>query len=132
MSDPSKRPVWAWEDILPLLLVPASSVAAWFLPAPYIHYLFSLLAVGLLFDLLSFACHVSTLVTGKFRSGLPLVGLFLYVWFVLAYPRSLVAPQQAEVLRVLLYKPLDLLVLAGVHLLFQLPMFFHGPRDRYR
>jgi hypothetical protein len=111
--------------------VPASSVAAWFLPSQYHRYLFAPLILGLLFDLLSLACHVATLATGKFHSGLPLVGLFLYAWFVLAYPGSLVAPQETAFLRILLYKPLDLLLLAGLHLLCQLPMFFQE-REKYR
>ena len=132
MTDTRKNRWWASEDALLLVLVPASSVAAWFLPGQYQRYVFAFLILGLLFDLLSLACHVATLATGKFSSGLPLVGLFLYAWFVLAYPGSLVAPQETAFLRILLYKPLDLLLLAGLHLLCQLPMFFQGPREKYR
>jgi hypothetical protein len=130
MTDTPKGWTWTAEDVLLLVLVPASSVGAWFLPEPYLRYLFAILILGLLFDVLSLTCHLATLATGRFSSGLPLVGLFLYGWFVLAYRRSLVAPQENELTSLMLYKLVDLLLLGGLHLFFQLPMFFQGPRER--
>jgi hypothetical protein len=127
----TRRPKLTPEDWLLLLVVPASSVAAWFLPEEYRYGVFAALVIGVLFDLISLVAHVHTLIPGRFASGLPLVGLFFYGWFVLAYRRSLLAPHETAVPSVVLYKVLDLLFLAGVHLLCQLPMFFQGPRDQY-
>jgi hypothetical protein len=93
---------------------------------------FGALALGGLFDLISLVAHLSTLITGRFSSGFPLVGLFLYGWFVLAYRKSLVAPDETSLPYIVLYKLLDLTLLAAVHLLCQLPMCFQEPRDQYR
>ncbi len=132
MTERQKSWSLATEDVLLLLLIPASSIAAWFLPDPYLHFLFAIVALGLLFDLLSFFYHVMTLATGKYMSGFPLVGLGFYGWFLLAYRRSLVAPQEETLGRILLFKLLDLLLFLGLHVLFQLPMFFQGRREKYR
>jgi hypothetical protein len=129
MNDGKKTTAWSWEDAFPLLLAPVSAPGGWFLPEPYVRFLFAILVLGLLFDLLSLFYHVLTLATGKFRSGFPLVGLLLYVWFVLAYPKSLLAPNETEPIRVLLFKPLDLVLLVSLHLLFQLPLFFKRSRE---
>jgi hypothetical protein len=120
------------EDWLPLLIIPISSVGAWFLPDEYLRYVFAFLILGVLFDLLSLVAHVATLVTKRFSSGFPLVGLFFYAWFVLAYRKSLVAPHETTLPLLLLYKLLDLVLLVCLHGLCQLPMAFQGPRDRYR
>ena len=119
-------------DCLLLLVVPASGVAAWFLPDEYLYLVFGALMLGVLFDLVSLAAHVQTLITGRFASGFPLAGLFFYGWFVLAYRKSLVAPHETAVPQLVLYKLLDLLSLAGLHVLCQLPMLFQGPREKYR
>jgi len=129
---PPSRPRLSPEDWLLLLVVPAGGVAAWFLPDEYLYLVFAALLLGVLFDLVSLAAHVQTLLTGKFASGLPLVGLFFYGWFVLAYRRPLLAPHETALPFLVLYKVLDLLLLAGLHLLCQLPMLFQGPRDQYR
>ena len=96
------------------------------------YYVFAILAIGVFFDCLSLLYHCLTLATGRFMSGFPLVGLFFYCWFVLAYRKSLVAPHKTGTGELLAYKLLDFVLLALVHLLFQMPMFFQGPRERYK
>jgi hypothetical protein len=132
MTEIPKKWSLSAEDLLPVLLIPATSVGAWFLPDQYLGFVFAILALGLLFDLLSLFSHLMTLATGKYKSGFPLVGLLFYVWFVLAYRRSLIAPHEEGLGYIALFKLLDLLLLAGVHLLFQAPMLFQRPRDKYR
>ena len=61
-----------------LVLVMVSSVGAWFLPDKHRTVVFGLLVIGIIFDMLSLFFHVKTMVTGKFMSGFPLVGLFFY------------------------------------------------------
>jgi hypothetical protein len=132
MTESPRHSSPAGEVVLFALLVLGSSIGAWFLPDEYLPFVFAILILGLLFDLMSLLYHVLTLVTGRFMSGFPLVGLLFYGWFVLAYRRSLLAPHEEAVGQVVLYKLLDLLLLAGLHLLFQLPMCFQGPRGKYR
>lgn len=63
-------------------VVGVSSVGAWFLPDGYhLMVVVGLLGLGLLFDLLSAFYHVMTLVTGKFSSGFPGVGLIFLSGF---------------------------------------------------
>ena len=123
---------WSAEDWLPLLIVPLTSVAAWFLPDEYLYVVFGALSLGVLFDLISLVAHVLTLITGRFSSGFPLLGLFMYGWFILAYRKSLLVPDETSLPWLVLYKLLDLLLLAGLHLLCHLPMFLQKPRDQYR
>jgi hypothetical protein len=121
----------AREDVVMLVMLTAC-VGAWFLPDQYLGTLFGILAIGVMFDLISLVAHTLTLITGHYSSGFPLVGLLVYGWFILAYRKSLVAPQESSLSSILLYKVLDVLVLCGFHLLCQLPMFFQGPRDKYK
>jgi hypothetical protein len=65
-------------------------------------------------------------------SGFPLVGLYFYLWFVLASPQPLVAPAPTGAGPLLLAKVLDALLLTGLHLLLQSPSLLQGPRDRYK
>jgi hypothetical protein len=121
---------WTHEDAILFLVVVSSSLGAWFLPDQYLWVVFGLLALGMCLDLLPLFYRIMMLVTGMFQSGFPLVGLVCYGWFLLAYRKSLVAPQAVSLSHILLGKFLDGLVLVGAHLFCQLPMFFKGPRNR--
>ena len=57
-----------------MVVVLASSVGSWFLPDAYLHYVFSFLIMGLLFDVLSLVCHLATLITGKLALAVAFVG----------------------------------------------------------
>lgn len=115
-----------------LAIVAVFSVGAWFLPDEYHRIVFGLLAIGVLFDLLSLFYHVMTLATGKFMSGFPVVGLFFYAWFLLASRFSLVGWEQTELSHVLLFKLADGALLLVLHALCQLPMLLQKPRSEYK
>jgi hypothetical protein len=85
------------ETVTLLAVVIAVCVGGWMLPESYARCVWGLLAVGVLFDLLSCFYHCMTRATGTFMSGFPLVGLCFYLWFVLACPTPLVAPDAAGV-----------------------------------
>jgi hypothetical protein len=116
-----------------LAVVAVHSVVAWFLPEWY-HRRFVLapLAAGFCFDLMSAFYHIMTLVTGKFMSGFPLVGLFFYAWFLLASRFTLTGGEQQGLAGVLLFKLVDAAVLLGFHALCQSWMFLQKPRSEYQ
>jgi hypothetical protein len=119
------------EDVMMLVVIVASSIGAcWFLPDEKLRLVFLLVIIGLFFDVFSCFCHVMTLVTRQYSSGFPMLGLVFYTWHILASRKALLFSQVTGV-RILLFKLIDLLFLLSVHLLFQLPMFFQGPRENF-
>ena len=130
-NDPHKRqelreiPFW-------VLWVVGSSIGAWFLPNQYhLQVVFGILGLSILFDILSLFYHVMTILTGKFMSGFPGVSLLFYLWFLLASKFSLVAMQETALLRIVIYKLVDAVILIAFSFLCHLPTRFQGPRDRY-
>jgi hypothetical protein len=121
---------WA-ETVFYILIVLGSSAGAWFLPDEYLYVVFFILAAGVFFDVLSLFYHTMTIITGKFMSGFPLVGLFFYVWFLLACPFAVVAPKEAGLWHIVLYKLVDAAILVVFHALCQVPMFFQRPREPF-
>jgi hypothetical protein len=114
-----------WREVLfAVAAVLAFSVAAWFLPDRLIWMLTWILGVGVCFDLFSVFCYLMTFLTGKYHSGLPIVGLVCYASFLLAYRKSLLAPEESALSVILLNKVLEGLLLTGFHVLCQLPGFF--------
>jgi len=120
------------EDAGLLLLALLCTVGAWLAPGGW-HFglVFSFLCVGIFFDLISLALHVSTLVTKKYSSGFPVVGAIFYAWFILTSRFSLVGWGEEGLARLLLYKVGDAALLLGFHILCHLPMRFQRPRDEY-
>lgn len=118
------------ETAIYIAVVLASSIGAWFIPGKYhFQFVFGILILGIIFDLLSLFFHSITLITRKFMSGFPYVGLFFYAWFLFASNFSLVAQQETSILRILMFKLVDATLLVAIHGLCQLPMFFKGPRE---
>jgi len=78
------------------------------------------LGIGVVFDLLSLFYHIMTMVTGKYMSGWPGLGLIFYAYFLVASRFSLVGPSETELGRVLLFKLADLVLLVAFHALCQL------------
>jgi hypothetical protein len=116
-----------------LALIAATCVIAWFLPDQYNRNMaVGILAMGTLFDLLSLFYHVMTLLTGKYMSGFPLVGLVFYIWFLLASRFPLMSWEETELGSLWLFKLVDGALLFGFHALCQLPMFLQKPRSEYK
>jgi hypothetical protein len=116
-----------------LAIVGVTCVIAWFLPEKYNRMLaLGFLAIGILFDLLSLLYHAMTLLTGKYMSGFPVVGLLFYVWFLMVSRFSLVNWEETDLGRLLLFKLEDFVLLFGFHALCQLPMFLQKPRSEYK
>jgi hypothetical protein len=92
---------------------------------------FSLLCFGAIFDLVSLFYHVSTIVTGKYMSGFPVVGLIFYGLFLLTAQTPLVARHETALTRVLMYKIADALILLVFHLCCHLPMRLQKSRESY-
>jgi len=116
-----------------IAIILLSSVGAWFIPGKY-HYqlVIGFLVIGVVFDLLSLFFHTMTLITRKFMSGFPFVGLFFYVWFLLASRFSLVAREETSMPRILMFKLADAALLIAFHGLCHFPMFFKGPHENYK
>lgn len=110
-----------------------SSIGAWLLPTQY-HFqaVIGLLTIGVFFDIVSLFYHVMTMVTGQYMSGFPGVSLFFYAWFLLASKFSLVALHETSLVKILLFKLVDALVLVIFSCLCQLPERFQSSRDKYR
>ena len=111
-----------------LVIVLVSSIVFWHFDEssnkPFAtRYPFSalLFGVGLLFDLLSCACYISTRITGRFSSGVPGVGLAFYCWAWLACPASVILPTPQSLPLLWLHKLLDLAAL------FLLSACIHSP-----
>src|SRR5690349_755680 len=102
-----REPWWKTEDGACLTIVVGTCVAGWLVPDRCVVSFLSLLALGLFLDFMSLSCHLYTLVPGRYESGFPLLGLLFYVWFVLAYRKSLVAPEETDLRYLFLYKLLD-------------------------
>lgn len=121
------------EKILLIAIVPVSSIGAWFIPGEY-HNLFaySLLGIGIFFDVMSFFYHILTILTRKYMSGFPFIGLFFYGWFILASRFSLTAPEGTPFPQIIAFKAVDAFALMALHALFQSPMFLQGSREKYR
>ncbi len=99
-----------------LAVIVESSVAIQCLPGKFnLRVAFGLLGTGIVFDAISLFYRVLTLVTGRFSSGFPLIGLIFYFWFTLASHFSLVAPHETAPGRLLAYKMADFALLAGLH-----------------
>jgi hypothetical protein len=120
------------EDDRILFALAVAAIGSWFLPEQDVfRCLVWVLALGLFFDVFSLACHLSKLIIGRYSSGLPGLGLVCYSFFLLSYRKALVAPHEMRLPLILLYQPLDALLFVADHVLFQLPMFFQGPRRQY-
>jgi hypothetical protein len=104
----------------------------WLLPADMnFKIAFSILCFGAFFDLVSLFYHVCTIVTGKYMSGFPVVGLIFYGLFLLTAQTPLVARHETVLTRVLLYKIVDALILLAFHLCCHLPMRLQKSRESY-
>ena len=114
-----------WREVLfSVAVLLASSVGAWFVPDRLNAMVMWILGVGVFFDLVSLFCYFMTFLTGKYHSGLPLLGLVCYAWFLLAYRKSLFVPEESALSAILFYKLFEGLLLAGFHVLCHLPGFF--------
>jgi hypothetical protein len=106
-----------------LALILATGVGARFLTDEYhLRVALGVLCIGVLFDLLSLFYAYLTWKTGKFMSGVPVLGLLLYVWFLLAARFTLTGGLRAWD-PPLYYKGLDFLILFAFHVLCQWPGF---------
>jgi hypothetical protein len=104
----------------------------WLLPANInFKIAFSILCCGAFFDLVSLFYHVSTIITGKYMSGFPVIGLIFYGLFLLTAQTPLVARHETVLTRVLLYKIVDALILLAFHLCCHLPMRLRKSRESY-
>ena len=116
---------------LPLIFV-SSTIASWLVPLHYNYdFAFFLLGCGIFFDVISFIIHVGVIITKKFSSGFPGVGLFFYGWFIIVSRFSIVGRDQTTVSGILLFKIADILLLLGFSLLCHLPLKFQPPRENY-
>lgn len=96
-------PWWKTEDGAIALVIVSTCVAGWLFPERFVPFYLALLGMGLFFDIASLCLHLSTLITGRYQSGFPLVGLVFYVWFDVGYRKSLLAPEEARFTNLLLY-----------------------------
>ena len=87
-----------------------------------------LFGVGLLFDLLSCACYISTRITGRFSSGVPGVGLAFFCWAWLACPASVILSTPPSLPLLWLNKLFDLAALVVFSACFHVPFWFIHPK----
>jgi hypothetical protein len=104
----------------------ATSVAVWHTPSSFHKYVFVILGIGLLFDMLSIAIYITVFVTRRYSSAFPVIGLAFYVWAWLAFPQPVVLGAQESLLLLWLCKLPDLLVLVAFHALVHVsPEWLH-------
>ena len=132
MKSHSVNSVLMSEDGGLLLIILLTTIGAWLAPDDW-HYSITLpiLGLGVFFDLISLAAHVSTLISNKYYSGFPGVGGFFYCWFIISSRFSLVGSGGAALPRVLLFKVADAVLLLGLHVLCQSPMGLRMSREDY-
>ena len=122
---PINRKLTWWEEWSGIayfvLTVFAFSAILWHWPAARSWAVPILLSLGLFFEVMSVVAGVSTIVTGRFSSGTPGVGLVCYFWAWLSTPSSflLSTPQSFALLW-----PTKLLDLAA---LFIFSLCVHAP-----
>lgn len=116
-----------------IYIVALLAVAAmWLLPTTTnIKIAFAILGIGIFFDLISLFYHVMTIVTGKYMSGFPVVGLFFYGLFLLTSQFSLAGWNEMSLAHALIYKVVDALILLAFHIGCQIPMRFQKSREHY-
>jgi hypothetical protein len=132
MNEARKKFPLASEYLMLLIIAPFGLIVMWFLPASLnLKIAFAILCFGIFFDLMSLFYHVMTIVTGKYMSGFPVIGLFFYGLFILSSQFSLVGWKEASYVRIVLYKIVDALVLLAFHICCQLPMRFQKSREHY-
>ena len=138
------RKLKRWEEwrgiVLIIVVVILTSIVFWHLDDPT-NQVFArrhpfsklLIAVGLLFDVLSAACYISSRVTGRHSSGVPGVGLVLYIWAWLSCPASVILSTPAALPPLWLNKILDLAALIVFSACFHVPFWFiHSKKERPR
>jgi hypothetical protein len=114
-------------------LIAIGITVAWLAPGKYHRqFVLGFLGLGVMFDLLSLFYHTMTLLTRKYMSGFPYVGLLFYGWFLLASRFALTAPHETTFGRIVAFKCLDALLLIAFHGLCQSPAFLQGPRQNYK
>ena len=111
------------EGVIPLTAVATLSIAGWRYRGVQPLLSMGLLAIGLMFDILSAFFYTLGLVTRRHVSGLPVLGLLCYVWAWLALPRAVLITVSGGIGNLWLCKLADLVPLVGFHLLFHTPFW---------
>lgn len=110
-----------WEEwrgiVIFLVVLLASSIVLWHIPALQPAAPLILLGIGLFFDGISVAARISTAITGRYSSGFFLVGFAFYVWAWLSYPHPVLLSESHGLLALWIRKSLDLLCMAVLHML---------------
>lgn len=120
------------EDVICVVVALFTAVVMWLIPfAANIKIAFIIFGIGIFFDLMSLFYHVMTIVTGKYMSGFPVVGLLFYGLFLLTSQFSLVGWNETSLGRIMLYKIVDALILLVFHMICQIPMIFQKSRKHY-
>lgn len=123
---------FAKEDMIYVAAALLAIPVMWLLPtSTNVKIALAILGFGIVFDLLSLYCHVMTILTGKYSSGFPVVGLLFYTLFLLTSQFSPAGWHETSPGRVILYKVADALILLSFHIGCQLPMRFQKSREHY-
>jgi hypothetical protein len=132
MSVKQEGSAFAREVVIYVVVALLAVVVMWLLPSnANIKIVVVILGIGIFFDLVSLFFHVMTIVTGKYMSGFPIVGLLFYVLFLLTSRFSLAGWNEISLGGIMLYKIVDALILLAFHMGCQLPMRFQKPREHY-
>lgn len=115
------RELSKWEEwrgvVFFAVVMIASAIAIWHMPAVHPIAPTILLGIGLFSDLISLAARISTAITGKYSSGFFLIGFIFYFWAWISYPHAVFLDGSDGLLSLWLRKLPDILSLAVLHLL---------------
>ena len=125
--DPTK-----WQEyrgvVIFAMFVLASSVGFWHSSGIQPVVPLILLGIGLFFDIISIIARISTAITGRYSSGVFLIGFVFYFWAWISFPQPVFLGEANGLLSLWLRKIPDILVMAAFHLAIHVSFGLDGAR----